>query len=414
MKLSLTCSLVLTFISLSSATFTKKKIGGWGNRFDTFKKWGGYVPPVSPPGVDAPASTCTSCTDDCDCSDSIDVLFLVDTTGSIAQGDYAKYKQYIKDITGRLNLGNDVKTAMVRFATTYKELYSFGDAESTDHNGICAEVDNFPDASGQTYTHRVIPEAQRILEEETRGGQVCRAMVIMTDGASKQCGDKGALREAMDDFYSAVPDTRVCLVSVGDRTLRGRDSDINFIMGRNITDGSIEPNSEEIIAGTFDDLAGVVSDTLDCLCKCKDDCHCQILADPVGKTCSGATLFMEATGSSYRAAASTDPMCIFTLDAMPEGNSLKLILAMGANMWTISPDGTIVPALPAIPGATVSPFVDGSYAGTKIAFDCGIEIRFGHEGENFVKADIKLPGGKLNNIVDGFCINDTLVPIGAP
>jgi hypothetical protein len=230
-------------------------------------------------------------------------------------------------------------------------------------------------------------------------------MVIVTDGGSD---DKSALRLAMEEFYNTVPETRVCLVNVGNRDLAGREKDVRHILGQSLNDSSIVPNSEEINAATFDALASLVDDTVDCLCKCKDDCHCQILADPVVNTCSGETLFMEQTGASYRAVESNDPGCTFTLDAEPVDNSLKLTLEMGANMWTISPDGTVDPALPAIPGVTAVNFVDGSYTGTNYQFDCGIEIRFGTEGDNFVKADIKVPGGKRDNIVDGFCVTDSL------
>lgn len=135
-----------------------------------------------------------------------DVLFLVDSSGSIDPGDFLMMKSFINNTIRRSIIGPDaVHMGVVQFSTYEREEFAFDGPQT--QNDLVQKVNAMTQLGGGTLTGRALSYTSQFFEA-SRGARpnVPRILIVITDG------------EAQDDVKvpaRALRDKNVIIYSIG-------------------------------------------------------------------------------------------------------------------------------------------------------------------------------------------------------
>ncbi|XP_057689800.1 collagen alpha-6(VI) chain isoform X1 [Corythoichthys intestinalis] len=114
-----------------------------------------------------------------------DVLFLIDSSGSINQADYGKMKDFMKSVIGKSNIGrDDVRVGVMQYSTIQKMVFPLDRHFNKDE--MLRAVDGMRQIGGGTHTGEAIGQLTPYFDQ-SQGGRpyVGQMMVVITDGESQ-------------------------------------------------------------------------------------------------------------------------------------------------------------------------------------------------------------------------------------
>ncbi|XP_041649561.1 collagen alpha-6(VI) chain [Cheilinus undulatus] len=188
-----------------------------------------------------------------------DIIFLIDSSGSIDPDDYSKMKDFMKAVVGKSIIGeNDVRVGVMQFSTRQQPEFQLNVHYTQD--GLIRAIDGMVQFDGGTYTGEAITVVSQYFEAAQGGRPYLRQrLVVITH------------REAQDEVKSPAA------------ALRARGVDIYTI-------GVVDANTTQLleISGSphrmyaerdFDALKDLESEVALELCEQKGDCKKTEIAD---------------------------------------------------------------------------------------------------------------------------------------
>ncbi|KAG7232267.1 hypothetical protein INR49_009312, partial [Caranx melampygus] len=126
----------------------------------------------------------------------LDIIFLVDSSGSISDEGYQKMKEFMKSIIRKSTIGkNQVHIGVMQYSTRQKMEFRLTDIYSKDR--MLEAIDNMKHMKGGTLTGRAIREVSNHFDGVNGGRRnVGQRLIIITDGKSQDVvsGPATALR----------------------------------------------------------------------------------------------------------------------------------------------------------------------------------------------------------------------------
>ncbi|CAF1573979.1 unnamed protein product, partial [Didymodactylos carnosus] len=134
------------------------------------------------------------------CQTILDLILIVDDSGSVAVSDFERAKSAMANLTERLNIGpHRVHISIIKYSTTVEDSYIFSKTGTNQLKGAIVNViKNLKYTGGSTATGDAISRARQICDRECREKTeaIPRAVVLFTDGNSntgKPVGQESAL-----------------------------------------------------------------------------------------------------------------------------------------------------------------------------------------------------------------------------
>lgn len=111
-----------------------------------------------------------------------DIVFILDSSGSVGRGNFEKTKEFFKTMVGGFQIGpNNVRMASVTFSSEVHDTFQFSEYNSVE--SLRNRVLNIPYDSGGTNTQRALQYARETSFSYARSG-VSKIAVVITDGKS--------------------------------------------------------------------------------------------------------------------------------------------------------------------------------------------------------------------------------------
>ncbi|CDJ58508.1 microneme protein 2, putative [Eimeria maxima] len=134
---------------------------------------------------------CSSASSEADqvCTRLLDVMLVVDESGSIGTSNYGKVRSFISNFAGTMPLSpDDVRVGLVTFGTSAVTRWDLSDSRAQNADLLAAAAKKLPYAAGSTYTHLGLAKAEEILFSFQKGGRdnAPKMILVMTDGASSR------------------------------------------------------------------------------------------------------------------------------------------------------------------------------------------------------------------------------------
>ncbi|XP_051944830.1 collagen alpha-4(VI) chain-like [Hippocampus zosterae] len=116
-----------------------------------------------------------------------DVVFLVDSSGSIGNANFQEVREFLQNVVSGLNIGPDnVRVGLAQY--NQNPVLEFSLLELADKNSLLAELGNLPYLGGGTQTGRAIDFIRTQLFNENAGSRASQGVpqiaVVITDGVS--------------------------------------------------------------------------------------------------------------------------------------------------------------------------------------------------------------------------------------
>ncbi|XP_019711442.1 collagen alpha-4(VI) chain-like [Hippocampus comes] len=126
-----------------------------------------------------------------------DVVFLVDSSGSIGSANFQEVREFLQNVVSGLDIGPDnVRVGLAQY--NQDPVLEFSLMEHMDKNSLLAELDNLPYLGGDTQTGEAIDFIRTQLFNESAGSRASQGVpqiaVVITDGASGDGVVQPALR----------------------------------------------------------------------------------------------------------------------------------------------------------------------------------------------------------------------------
>ncbi|CAF1414752.1 unnamed protein product [Adineta ricciae] len=122
------------------------------------------------------------------CQTVLDLIILLDGSGSIGSGPFAQAKSAMVDLVSRLNVGpQKVHVSILRYSSTVEDSYVFNKVGSNQmKDQIVRVINNLKYNGGGTATGEAIQRARSVCDAACRNQEelVPRAVVLFTDGQS--------------------------------------------------------------------------------------------------------------------------------------------------------------------------------------------------------------------------------------
>ncbi|XP_032218274.2 uncharacterized protein LOC116601510 isoform X2 [Nematostella vectensis] len=142
------------------------------------------------------------------CSGKIDVVYLMDTSGSISQDDYRREKQFVKDLARIFRVGDEASHASAIIYNDDAHVQSkLGEHRSTE--AFSKSVDAIPYLHGRTRIDRGLEEATKMFKSAREG--VSKVLIVLTDG--RQTPDPDAI--PLDQASQPLKNDGVDIYAVG-------------------------------------------------------------------------------------------------------------------------------------------------------------------------------------------------------
>lgn len=115
---------------------------------------------------------------------SVDLMLVLDGSGSIQPSDFAIMKSFVRDLAGSFNIGpQDANIGIIQFSNT-AELYL---PLSSDEEQVMASIDNMTQFGDRTNIAEAIDVAQS--QFVTRREGIPRVIIVLTDGLHNMSGN---------------------------------------------------------------------------------------------------------------------------------------------------------------------------------------------------------------------------------
>ena len=125
------------------------------------------------------------------CSESFDLVFAMDSSGSIGETNYQKERDFIKGLANKLVVGpRNVHLGLMVFSDLPSVWVSLGTLRSTDYRSFSKAVDGAPYLRGRTRIDTALTIAGRDVFPEGRQNQEPQVLILITDG--RQSNDPGS------------------------------------------------------------------------------------------------------------------------------------------------------------------------------------------------------------------------------
>ncbi|XP_022810428.1 cartilage matrix protein-like, partial [Stylophora pistillata] len=180
-----------------------------------------------------------------------DVLFLVDSSGSINQADknnYQRIKDFIKGFVKAVVIGpNDTRIGLATFSSQNSFRVRFNFSEYYATHELVNAVQSIPYDAGGTYTGAALSTIRTHLFSMAREG-IPKILIILTDGKSEDdvSGPSKSLR-----------DEGVHIVSIG----------VGNAVYSELADMASEPDNKNVFNATFESLFNIFDTLQETVCK---------------------------------------------------------------------------------------------------------------------------------------------------
>lgn len=139
-----------------------------------------------------------------------DVLFVIDSSYEVSQGDYKSEKDFIKSLLRSLNMSSDSsRAALITFGDSASLVFRFTGLQSLED--FEKSVDSASYIGGDTRIDKALKMVARVLNE--RGTASSKVVIFLTGG--KQASSGGALDDAVQPLRQSNAKTFV--IAIGKR-----------------------------------------------------------------------------------------------------------------------------------------------------------------------------------------------------
>ncbi|XP_078356380.1 collagen alpha-4(VI) chain-like, partial [Oculina patagonica] len=171
------------------------------------------------------------------CTTKVDIIYLMDSSGSIGAVDFERQKDFVKDLARIFSVGPGASRAAVVTYNDYPTVRSnFGDFDSTDE--FAEAVESINQTRGRTRIDRALAKTSEMFESARKN--VPKVLIALTDGSQTPDPDAIALDVASQSFRDQ--NVRVFALGVGHQ--------INVTQLRSM----VESNSDVFLVDSFVDL----------------------------------------------------------------------------------------------------------------------------------------------------------------
>ena len=162
------------------------------------------------------------------CQAPLDIIFLLDASGSVGKGNYLKEKEFIKIVTSRYELGTTSQAAVIQFSDNASTAISLGSTKTAVL--FASAVDNIPYARGWTRIDLALSLAYNEYFSSDVSNATKKLVILLTDGIQSRWTN-------MNPPYIPIKDTiqllrsnaaRIYAVTIG--------SNINMLTMKAITE----------------------------------------------------------------------------------------------------------------------------------------------------------------------------------
>ncbi|CDJ38362.1 microneme protein 2, putative [Eimeria tenella] len=153
------------------------------------------------------ASATTSSGQDQVCTSLLDVMLVVDESGSIGTSNFRKVRQFIEDFVNSMPISpEDVRVGLITFATRSKVRWNLSDPKATNPSLAISAARSLSYSTGVTYTHYGLQDAKKLLYDTNAGARnnVPKLVLVMTDGASNLPSQTRSSAAALRDAGAIV------------------------------------------------------------------------------------------------------------------------------------------------------------------------------------------------------------------
>ena len=180
------------------------------------------------------------------CQTAVDLLFILDGSGSVSKSDFEKAKEFVKKVIDFFDVGkNATRIAAIQYSSSVTPQFELDDFYTM--SGLKSAVDSIDHKGGSTNSGAALTFARTTIFQEQNGARpskqgIPRIVVFMTDGRS----NRGDLQQPS----ILLKQTNVNVFSIG--------------IGSNIRVSELEmiasepPDQHVFLLDSFDDVAGFV------------------------------------------------------------------------------------------------------------------------------------------------------------
>lgn len=134
------------------------------------------------------------------CTSLLDVMLVVDESGSIGASNYQKVRSFLGDFIKSMPVSSeDVRIGLITFATTAVTRWDLSSAKAQDPVQGSQAALSIPYTAGLTYTDRGLTMASDLLYNTQKGGRanVPKLVLVMTDGGSNLPAETSSTAKAL-------------------------------------------------------------------------------------------------------------------------------------------------------------------------------------------------------------------------
>ena len=174
------------------------------------------------------------------CQAQLDLIFLLDSSGSVGEDNYVKEKEFIKIVASRYELGTTSQAAVIRFSSEATNEVPLGSKNTS--SSFASAVDNIPYNRGNTRIDRALHLTYKKYFSSEDWNETQKLVILLTDG--KQNGWSNPPYKPIEDTVQLLrsKDARIYAVTIG--------SNINMSAMRAVT----EEDGDIFQATEFNDL----------------------------------------------------------------------------------------------------------------------------------------------------------------
>ena len=120
---------------------------------------------------------------DIGCTSSIDIVFVLDASGSVGSANFVTMKNFMKNVISNFNIGDDgTRIGIIRYASSASIILSLGSINNT--NGLNTFIDNIVYTGGGTATHSALNLLSIAFNTSRTDQGIPRVAIVFTDGQS--------------------------------------------------------------------------------------------------------------------------------------------------------------------------------------------------------------------------------------
>ncbi|CAI9741714.1 Hypothetical predicted protein [Octopus vulgaris] len=135
-----------------------------------------------------------------DCASAqIDLVFVIDSSGSVKAHNFEKTRTFLKNIVRNLDIGPDMtRVSVIRFSDEPDIPFGLGTYDTK--TAVINAISNIEYINGNTFTHLALDQARNNVFTSTRKSVAAKVLVLVTDGKSEsEAKTVASAKELKDD-----------------------------------------------------------------------------------------------------------------------------------------------------------------------------------------------------------------------